>query len=176
MEAAEAKKPAEFGPSSGREKHTGDRGVFSPSRARPSSCATTSAGPALARFLLVPHRLTDLIRGKSCVFPLGVAASAGGRGEVARSINWHVYQVERKQGDNNRQYRNHVIQYKPPPSLRLFPPRQVAQVKRTEGTCRAAGWTLQSWPAVHLSTRGKSRPQGAFSSVQMLLVECDMGI
>ena len=77
----------------------------------------------------------------------------------------------------SRQYRNHVIQYKlPSPSLRLSPPHQVAQVKWTEGMCRAAGWTLQSWLAVHLSTRGKSRPQGAFSSVQILLVECDMGI
>ena len=59
------------------------------------------------------------------------------------------------------QYRKHVIHINSSPSLRLSPPRQVAQVKRAEGMCRAAGWTSQSWPAVHLSTRGKSRPQGA---------------
>ena len=60
------------------------------------------------------------------------------------------------------QHRKHVIRIKLLPISQTFPLRQVAQVKRAEGTCRAAGWTLQSWLAVHLSTRGKSRPSGAF--------------
>ena len=90
MGAARAKKPVGFGvsggrPSSGRDEYTGWPRVFSPSQVRPSSCVTTSAGPVLARFLFTPYHLTDPIRGKSCVFPLGVAAGAGERGEEARS-------------------------------------------------------------------------------------------
>ena len=90
MGTARAKKPARFGVSGGRPSSSGTNilsghGVFSPSQARPSSCATTSAGPVLARFLFTPYRLTDPIRGKSGVFPLGVAAGAGERGEEACS-------------------------------------------------------------------------------------------
>ena len=39
--------------------------------------------------------------------------------------------------------------------------------KTSGGNVRAAGWTLQSWPAVHPCTRGESRPQGAFRTVHL---------
>ena len=64
-------------PAAGEANILGGRGVFSPSQATPSSCATTWAGPVL-------HCLANPT-GPSGVFPLDVTAGAGKRGGVACS-------------------------------------------------------------------------------------------